>query len=219
MKNKTVCKAIILVELFLLTSPLMSTDPNDVQKFLREPILSTSWKNRFKKLLCIDQLEKELPWAAGAEKKVDSLLLKIRTDRVAKYLISDFIQHELKERGVSRRNQRIAQYLTSGAFLTAANLPAEESGKVSKKIVGIIVKQIGVDEAYQYVVDRLELDYPECIKKRQYLHKLAQIVCPLLAQIVCPLIVKMGMHIVLNSIISKVEDPAGMRNHYKNVYK
>ncbi len=93
----------------------------------------------------------------------------------------------------------------------ATYLPAKESGKVSKKIVGIIAKQIAVNETYHYVVDTLELDYPEFIKERPYLHKIAQIVCPL--------ITKLGMHTILNRIISKVEDPAGMKNHYKNVYK
>ncbi len=187
----------------------MSADPNYVQKFLRKPIftfLSIEYQEDIK-----ESFEYAIENYPPLLKKACNLPLKFSAGKVLRLVSSKAIQHELKERGVSRKNRRIAQYLTSGAFLVATYLPAKESGKVSKKIVGIIAKQIAVNETYHYVVDTLELDYPEFIKERPYLHKIAQIVCPL--------ITKLGMHTILNRIISKVEDPAGMKNHYKNVYK
>ncbi len=214
MKNKTVYKAIILIDLFLLTSPLMSTDPNDIQKFLRKPIFTFFPIEQQKEIYAhtvnfAGDFFENLPFMGG--KKVSDLLVYPKAGRVLNIVSSKTIHYELKKRGVSRKNRRIAQYLINGAFIAAANLPAEESGKVSKKIVGIIVKQIGVNETYHYVVAKLRLDYPEFIKERPYLHKLAQFFCPLA--------VKYGMYIALNSLISKIKDPVGMKNHYKNIYK
>ncbi len=227
MKNKTVYKAIILIELFLLTSPLMSTDPNYLQKFLRKPIftfLPIAEQEDIKEFIKfkIEQFKedfqknspkfKEMVNSIDPEEYCDKALSFFPTSgKVLRLVSSKAIQHELKERGVSRENRRIADYLTNGVFLVFTYLPAKESGKVAKQIVGIIAKQVAVNETYHYVVDKFELDYPEFIKERPYLHKTAQMVCPF--------IVKQGMYTVLDSLVSKFEDPAGMKNHYKNVYK
>ena len=159
----------------------MSADHNDVQKFLRKPIFTVP-------------------------ATVFNDPVTVRNYKALNVVTLFVIRSELEKRGVSREKQRIAQYLTNGAFLAFIYLPAEGSGKVSKegsvkvskKIVEIIAKQVVVNETYHYVVNTFELDYPEFIKKRSYLHKIARVVCTF--------VVKRGMYTVLNSLISQFKD-------------
>ena len=155
--NKTVCATLVLVNLFLVTSPLMG---NDLREFLCRPLLSN--------------LE-----------AVATDCVNIRTGTVLCFATSRAIQGKLEKRKFSRivffsekSTKKIvlftAKYSTNFAFVAAMNGPKE-----AIKTVGI---QIVVDQIYEKIADTIELDYPTFIKEHPYLYKPVRFFLPIITK-------------------------------------
>lgn len=173
---------------FILVTPqLHAFDGSSIPKFLNTPVLPEVLRCRIIRSASVAM--------RGPENNLLKILKYISSTRrgaLMHFVAQPVVRSELERQNVTKQMTYVARYGTSAAFFIAMN-PSKEGVQL---VVKGIAKSIVIDNAYEYAVDKLALDYPDWIKTRSYLRIPAQFLCPFFA--------KSGIHIVLNSIISSI---------------